>query len=153
MTNKYVVMQRLYQPNVQLSEFNVYDSTRPFNVNLMREPTENTSKMITAFGSFNEVMMSSSFVHFKIYQKRNCFFRLIRPSTVNLLMYRFGFGCCLFTTKNPSCLTLRIVVKPLIQVKGLSFTYNRIRILFGKLFSIEFVCCNEHIGKRHICLL
>ena len=140
-------MQRLYQPNVQLSEFNVYDSTRPFNVNLTSDPTENTSKMITAFGSFNEVMMSSSLVHFKTYQKRNCFFRLIRPLTVNRLIYRFGFGCCLFTTKNPSCLTLRIVVKPLIQVKGLSFTNDCIRIGFRKFFSIEFVCCNEHVSQ------
>lgn len=146
-------MQRLYQPNVQLSEFNVCDSTRPLSVNRMREPTVNASKITTAFGSFNEVRISSSFVQFKVYQNLNSFFRLIRPLTVNRLMYRLGFGCCLLTTKNPSCLTLRIIVKPLIQVKGLSFTNNRIRILLGELLCIKFVCCNEHIGKRHFCLL
>ena len=129
-------MQRLYQPNEQLSEFNVCDSTRPFNVNLSREPTVNASKIITAFGSFNEVRISSSFVQFKVYQNLNSFFRLIRPFTVNRLMYRFGFGCCLFTTKNPSCLTLRIIVKPFIQVKGLSFTNDRVRILLGELLCI-----------------
>ena len=111
--NKYVVKQRLYQPNVQLLAFNVCDSTRPLSVSLISDPTENTSKMIIDFGSFNAVIMSSSLVHFKIYQKRNCFFRLIRPLTVNRLIYRFGFGCCLLTTKNPSCLTLRVVVEPL----------------------------------------
>ena len=146
-------MHRLYQPNEQLSEFRVCDSTRPFNVNLSREPTVNASKITTAFGSFNEVKMSSSFVQFKVYQNLNSFFRLIKPLTVNRLMYRFGFGCCLLTTKNPSCLTLRIIVKPFIQVKGLSFTNNRIRILLGELLCIKFVCCNEHIGKRHFFLL